>query len=311
MPEGQLDVARRSGESSPPLILIVDDAPVELHLAGMLLEKDLGSRVAFAGHGREALAAIKTEMPALIVTDLLMPEMDGLQLVEEVRARFPTLPIVLMTAHGNEELALRALEAGAASYVPKRTLAKVLAPTVERILSAARQERRRNYVLECISRLEADFEIENDPALVPHLIAHVQEQMLRMKLCNENTKIRIGVALEEALLNGLYHGNLEVSSELRQDGSNRYEELAGERRGLAPYRDRRLHVQVRLSMREASFVIRDEGPGFDLTQLLDPTDPENMLRTSGRGLLLIRTFMDEVIHNAAGNQITMVKRAQG
>jgi anti-sigma regulatory factor (Ser/Thr protein kinase) len=59
------------------------------------------------------------------------------------------------------------------------------------------------------------------------------------------------------------------------------------------------------------FVIRDQGPGFDPAQLPDPTDPENLERVSGRGLLLMRTFMDEVTFNKSGNQVTMVKRCGG
>ena len=56
-------------------------------------------------------------------------------------------------------------------------------------------------------------------------------------------------------------------------------------------------------------MIRDEGPGFDPTKLPDPTDPANMEKASGRGLLLIRTFMEEVRHNDQGNEITMVWRS--
>lgn len=55
-------------------------------------------------------------------------------------------------------------------------------------------------------------------------------------------------------------------------------------------------------------MIRDEGPGFDSTSLPDPTDPVNLEKVSGRGLLLIRTFMDEVRHNPKGNEIVLVKR---
>ena len=64
------------------------------------------------------------------------------------------------------------------------------------------------------------------------------------------------------------------------------------------------------SAAEVRFVIRDEGPGFDQSRLADPTDPENWERVGGRGLLLIRTFMDEVWHNPAGNEITLVKHAE-
>ena len=54
--------------------------------------------------------------------------------------------------------------------------------------------------------------------------------------------------------------------------------------------------------------IRDQGPGFDPSRLPDPTVPENIGKISGRGLLLIRTFMDDVRFNETGNEITLVKK---
>ena len=57
------------------------------------------------------------------------------------------------------------------------------------------------------------------------------------------------------------------------------------------------------------YVIRDEGPGFDLKSLPDPRDPVNVERPSGRGMLLMRTFMDLVEYNAMGNMVTLFKRA--
>ncbi len=98
------------------------------------------------------------------------------------------------------------------------------------------------------------------------------------------------------------------SSDLRNDDGNRFEEMAAQRRTTPPYCDRRLHVKILLTADEACFTIRDEGPGFDVRRTPDPTTPENMLLCSGRGLLLIRTFMDEVSHNETGNRITMRKR---
>ena len=57
--------------------------------------------------------------------------------------------------------------------------------------------------------------------------------------------------------------------------------------------------------------VRDQGAGFDSSRAEDPRDTKNLEKTSGRGLLLIRAFMDEVQHNASGNEITLVKRRQG
>lgn len=75
-----------------------------------------------------------------------------------------------------------------------------------------------------------------------------------------------------------------------------------------PYRDRRVHVTARFDSDEAVFVIRDEGSGFDPAKLPDPTDPENLIRPFGRGVMLMRTFMDEVSFNSRGNEITLIKR---
>ena len=80
------------------------------------------------------------------------------------------------------------------------------------------------------------------------------------------------------------------------------------RRTEAPYRDRRVHFRVKLSPAEVAYTVRDEGPGFDPTKLPDPFDPSNLERIGGRGLLLIRTFMDHVKHNERGNEITLVKQ---
>src|SRR5206468_6188287 len=132
-----------------------------------LLEGRLPMRAVFAADGLEALAVLEREPPTLVLTDLLMPGLDGLQLVEAVRGRFPLVPVVLMTAHGSEEVAIRALRAGAASYVPKKDLANDLVPTLERVLAAAQVDRRRQRFLESVTELECRLVLENDHALVP------------------------------------------------------------------------------------------------------------------------------------------------
>ena len=62
-----------------------------------------------------------------------------------------------------------------------------------------------------------------------------------------------------------------------------------------------------MSLRAAKFVVRDEGPGFDPSQVPDPTDPEHLENLCGRGLLLMRSFMDEVTFNMKGNEVTLIK----
>ena len=117
--------------------------------------------------------------------------------------------------------------------------------------------------------------------------------------------MRTGTALEEALLNSMYHGNLEISSEMKEQDHQAFYALADERRHSTPWIDRRIHVRIWMTAHEAKIVIRDEGKGFDPSKLPDPTDPENLARPFGRGVMLMRAFMDTVTYNAAGNEVTL------
>jgi anti-sigma regulatory factor (Ser/Thr protein kinase) len=126
-------------------------------------------------------------------------------------------------------------------------------------------------------------------------------------LLGEGERLRVGVALEEALLNAAYHGNLEVQSELREKDCALYYDLARERTRIRPYSERSIFVDVDLTEDRVRYVVRDEGPGFDPRTLPDPTDPANIDRPCGRGLLLMKTFMDDVEYNETGNEVTMTK----
>jgi CheY-like chemotaxis protein len=297
-------------------ILVIDDSAVDRRLAGSLLEKHYGPEdkagftVVYAANGKEGLAAIEREQPDLVLTDLQMPEMNGLELVEEAKIHHPAVPVILMTAHGSEEIAIQALQRGAASYVPKRNLAQDLLDTVDNVLTVAGARRHERRLLdECWVQTESLFRLPNDLSNIPPLISHLQDNLARLKVCDENGLIRVAVALREALSNAILHGNLEISSTLRSDDDKAYYRLIETRRAEEPYEDRYVHVSAKESRHEAVYVIRDEGPGFDPASLPDPLDPSNLENVSGRGLLLIRTFMDEVRHNKAGNEITMIKRS--
>jgi CheY-like chemotaxis protein/anti-sigma regulatory factor (Ser/Thr protein kinase) len=301
-----------------PKVLVVDDSPVDRRLAGSFLESRIedgggkvptGISVVYAVDGKEGLAAVGRERPDLVVTDLQMPQMSGLELVEAVKNQYATVPVIIMTAHGSEDIARQALQGGAASYVPKRDLAKELLATVEEILSvSAAQEERQRFLDDCLRQSEAQYLLPNKLSCIAPLIGHLQESLTRMKLCDENGLIRVAVCLREALTNAIIHGNLEVDSALRETDEKGYYKLIEERAEEEPYDGRYVHVIARESCEEAAYTIRDEGAGFDFQSLPDPTDPANLERVSGRGMLLIQTFMDEVKHNAQGNEITMVKR---
>ena len=109
------------------------------------------------------------------------------------------------------------------------------------------------------------------------------EQSLQATACHDHDLFSIKLALEEALVNAIKHGN-------------QY--------------DRTKQVQIAYRLLHDRFVVRitDEGAGFDPNDVPDPTAFENFERPGGRGLMLMRHYMTEVVFNERGNSVTLCKR---
>jgi CheY-like chemotaxis protein/anti-sigma regulatory factor (Ser/Thr protein kinase) len=294
--------------NKPDYVLIVEDSPTQSAQMQFLLE-EAEYRTEIAINGQLGLDQVRQELPMLVVTDLHMPETNGLELVELLKLEFPTLPVLLTTAQGSEEIAIEALRKGAASYVPKRNIEEMLVPTVEQLMGLAEASRKAELLSDHLTSVDIEMTLPNDDSLLPQIIARLQRPVEELKICTEATTFTIATALDEALRNAMIHGNLEVSSDLREiDGGKPYSDLIRQRRTESPYCDRRVYISLKTTREEAIFVIRDEGPGFDPSLIPDPTDPDNFEKVSGRGLMLIQAFMDEVRHGANGSEITMIKR---
>jgi CheY-like chemotaxis protein len=261
-----------------------------------------------AANGLEALSAMRADPPRIVVTDLEMPELNGLELVAAINAEFPNIPVILSTAVGSEMIAAAALKHGAASYVPKSTI-EDLVPTIQRIIAISEGGNGSPRLMSCVTLQEVNFELPNEEELISPLVAYLQNIAQRFGLGDSVTLMRMATALDEALHNALIHGNLEVSSDLRKIGEGeQYFELAQVRRKQAPYCDRKVYLTAIAKQEEMTFIIRDQGPGFNVQSIPDPTSPELLEAPSGRGLWLINAFMDDVRHNSQGNEITMKLR---
>jgi CheY-like chemotaxis protein len=287
-------------------VLVVDDSAVDRQLAGRLLETQSHLSVGYAKDGHEALAIIEAQPPQIVVTDLQMPGMDGLELVRVLRKEQPQLPVILMTGHGSEAVAAEALRQGAVSYVSKGRLAKELVPTLEKVLERQRTEGRRERLLDCLVSCDSVYVLDNDSSLITLLVENVQQCLVRIGFCEAHEALQVGSALEAALLNALYHGNLELAADIALAD---WTALEMERRSKTPYRDRQIHVRIRVSADDAQFIIRDEGPGFDYATRAAAIE-QSPVSEQSRGLTLMHTFMDRVIFNSIGNEVTLVKRRQ-
>lgn len=288
-------------------ILIIDDHPAERELMQGLLAKS-GYDCYVSHRGEEALRILQNREVDAVLTELMLSDMSGLRIVEQIRESYPRIPTVLITGRGNEDIAAEALQKGACSYIPKRRMEQDLIRTLQNLLGLKTAERRIHRLAHCWLGGETHFELGNTVEIISPLVAHLQDQLRVLKFGDESTLMRIGVALTETLENAVYHGNLELSSELRKGDGSEWVREHHQRRQSAPYRERCVSLTAKLSRDVAEFSIRDEGPGFNPKSLPDPTDMSNLESVSGRGVYLIRMLMDEVEYIGCGNHVRMLKR---
>jgi anti-sigma regulatory factor (Ser/Thr protein kinase) len=237
-----------------------------------------------------------------------MPKKDGLELVRAMRIHFGGVPVILITAQGSEELAVQALEHGAASYVPKVLLNEKLIPTIDDVLAMVSAKRSYNRLVESINRTEFDFTLENDLELLDPFVEWFQQIIYGMGLCDDTDQFRVGMALKEALLNAVLRGNLELTFDQTGGEETLPQAVQQAVRSRAELGQRRVHVGIRIDPQQAVFVIRDDGAGFDTRALPAKGDLGSIDAESGRGIVLMKAFMDEVSYNDSGNEVTLIKR---
>ncbi|MFL9877233.1 sigma 54-interacting transcriptional regulator [Herbaspirillum rhizosphaerae] len=120
--------------SSPRYLLLVDDDPDLLRLLSLRLTAN-GYRVTAVGSAEAAQAQMAIELPALVISDIRLPGKDGLALFDEIRAQYPALPVILLTAHGTIPDAVDATTRGAFAYLTKPYDAKILLAKIAQALS--------------------------------------------------------------------------------------------------------------------------------------------------------------------------------
>jgi two-component system alkaline phosphatase synthesis response regulator PhoP len=118
---------------SGEMILLVDDEPNIVQLARMYLERE-GFRVQAVGDGRSALQAVEQHLPALMVLDLMLPVMDGMEVCRRLRAQESLLPILMLTARDEDVDKILGLELGADDYMTKPFNPRELVARVKAIL---------------------------------------------------------------------------------------------------------------------------------------------------------------------------------
>jgi anti-sigma regulatory factor (Ser/Thr protein kinase)/ActR/RegA family two-component response regulator len=263
-------------------ILIVDNND-ELRAMLEQVLRELGHDVVATGDRAVALEREDLEEFDLIISDLTEDADSGVQLVSELKRKRLLVPVVVSSDEAQQPGLVKAFKMGAANFLRqpynKQELRNIVDKTLAYKLRFVDDLKVLPYVREKI-----DFELPSDVTLMNGVLQYLVERLAKLGVIKPE-RSNLFVALDEAFVNAVKHGNRNDPSKL-------------------------VRITAELSTREARFTIEDEGDGFNVQEIPDPRDPENLFKTSGRGVLLIYNIMDEVYYNERGNRLTMVKRPE-
>ncbi|MBI4230022.1 MAG: response regulator [Planctomycetes bacterium] len=285
-------------EPDAPCILLVDDEEAILQvLHGALTASGLAKEIAMAKNAREALGWLRQRAwkADLVVSDLSMPGLSGEDLLAEIKANAPDLPVIVLTAHSLDERIIRCLERGASDFLVKPVPLKLFTQTVSAILERRAESRGGGGAMRVSLPVSGWIEL----TATSH-IEYVERfrrftELLYGTRLAEDAKFQLRMAIDEIGRNAVEWGNRE---------------------------SRTKRIQLTYAFFDSQIVIKieDDGKGFDTSALQDPTrDPLMHLqdreaqgkRPGGFGVFLIRKLMDDVIYNERGNVVVMTKRLPG
>ncbi len=261
-------------------ILIADDEPEVCSTLCGMTEK-LGHKAISAGDGLEALERVRTGEVDLLLTDLSMPRMDGLELIRALKEFDPRIPVAVISGYGTAENVVEALNGGAFNFLSKPFGLE----EVERVIRKGLLRRRlalSSGLIESLASHVTELTFPSDIELLPSVSVFILKECERRGVDNDKELNSIGLCLEEALLNAHEHGN-------RGDESK--------------------NIKVRLSVRQGrlSISVMDEGEGFPARATLEELARTPHKPPGRKGLFIIYFLMDRLRFNAKGNRLTMTK----
>ena len=243
----------------------------------------------------------------VVFSDVKMPQMDGLSLLEKMRNNNVHIPVILISGQGDLETSIKALKLGALDFILKPVYLKTLDEALRKIDTALVAEREtlvaQKFVQDQQLTIKCDSQLSNIRQIISYFVKQTKDICTNYDL-DAN---KLAICLQECLTNAIIHGNFSLDSELKQTDWTGFENSIKDKESDPNFVAKTVTILFQQTPTLMRFTVSDEGAGFNPEDLTDPADPSSWLKLSGRGILFIRSYMDEVHWNDKGNQIVMSK----
>jgi FixJ family two-component response regulator/anti-sigma regulatory factor (Ser/Thr protein kinase) len=291
-------------ERSPSVLIVDDEAMVRGVLAEALAQA--GYRPVEAPDGETALERARITRPSVVLTDVRMPGMDGVELLSHLKALDSEITVAVMTGFGNEDIVIRALQNGAVNFFNKPLRPQDAVDFVASALRAKRTPRVSDLRTAGLVGESKRFSLVTADVDLHPVIEQITLNL--PEFLAPDAVVKVKIAIEEMIRNGVEHGNLGIGLEEKHRAlaEGRFGDLLEERLALAGNAEKRILISSELDDEKLTVTVEDEGEGFPWATFMRRR-PSELLRFNGRGILLAQMGFDRLLYNERGNKVILEK----
>ena len=292
-----------------PNVLVVDeDADYRSVMADLLSEH---MNLSFASNFSEALKMVNNNEYSMVISDSEIADIAVVEMITKLKTLQPNLFFVIITSKHDMALAVDVMRNGAVDYLLKPFAVEDIANLVEKYLKFSVNKRFDYDLLNILSEEKRTFSIPTNVHILSPFVYEIMEMVKRFTNITKNDIFSMRLALYEMLINAVEHGNLGINYETKKNllsAGIDYIEYLDNLCKQDPYYNRKIEISYHYQKDSISFVVKDEGDGFDVQKFENRDIKGELLALHGRGIIISKFNMDEIVYNEKGNEVRLTKK---
>ncbi len=287
-------------------ILIVEDDTVTRSMLSDFV-KTMNLNPLTAQDGMEGLEAFKKYNPPIVITDIRMPKMGGLDLVTAIKNQNPGTYLTVITAYDNPEYTIEAFKRGASSFLTKPFRVLELYSIIQKQSYLFSESATKISIQHLVQQKNVKLQMKSTllymQSILDHLIKECQSYI------DPKDVYKIRKALMEMITNAIEHGNLEITEEEKSQGIQKqnYNDVLMNRLKSEPYSLRHVEIEFYYQPGFLQWIISDQGKGFNYDEYLQPLKKNQLPNVKGEGIITSFFQVDNLYYEDEGRRVIIEK----
>lgn len=287
-------------------VLIVEDDLASRNYLEILINKE-GLEYKSAINGKEGLEIFKEFQPHIVLSDINMAPMNGIELLAAIKKIQPQTIVIMLTAFNSEEYVIEAMKYGANNYLKKPVFRDTIVSVLRKYKNIILSKNTHTKVQSFVQNQTFTMEITNDMYILPYIVNYLVEQVECIFKEDEYMGIRLG--LDEMIINAVEHGNLNISyiEKSKAIKNNSLKQLQDERQQDPKNKHKKVTISFEQTDTYCQWIIQDQGNGFDPKIIPNPILTETSETLHGRGIFITQFQFDEMEYSNNGTCVRLRK----